>query len=218
MLALVAVAVLLPESRSEQRPSVDFAGVALSSAGLAGLTYGFIRAGQNSWTDAAALATIAAGLVVLVVFVAWERWLTGRAAGVRPLIELGLFRSAGFTWGTVLATLVSFAMFGIFFAMPQYFQEVRGLDAMGSGLRLLPMIGGHGGRHDRQHPAGDAAARPDGRARWPARRSWSRRGSRSWPIALAVGATTTVCQRHRVRGGVARGGRPGARDWPCRRR
>jgi MFS transporter, DHA2 family, multidrug resistance protein len=33
-------------------------------------------------------------------------------------------------------------MFGIFFAMPLYFQEVRGLDAMGSGLRLLPMIGG----------------------------------------------------------------------------
>jgi MFS transporter, DHA2 family, multidrug resistance protein len=33
-------------------------------------------------------------------------------------------------------------MFGLFFAMPQYFQEVRGVDAMGSGLRLLPMIGG----------------------------------------------------------------------------
>ena len=53
-----------------------------------------------------------------------------------------MFRSAGFTWGTILSTLVSFAMFGIFFAMPQYFQEVRGVNAMGSGLRLLPMIGG----------------------------------------------------------------------------
>jgi MFS transporter, DHA2 family, multidrug resistance protein len=119
--------------------------VLLSSAGLIGLTYGFIRVGETSWTNAAALATIAAGLVVLVVFVAWERRLTRRAIGsesVRPLIELGLFRSAGFTWGTALATLVSFAMFGIFFAMPQYFQEVRGADAMGSGLRLLPMIGG----------------------------------------------------------------------------
>ena len=38
--------------------------------------------------------------------------------------------------------MVSFVMFGIFFVMPQYFQEVRGADAMGSGLRLLPMIGG----------------------------------------------------------------------------
>jgi MFS transporter, DHA2 family, multidrug resistance protein len=151
-LALVAVIVLLPESRSAERPGVDVLGVILSSGGLAGLTYGFIKAGQDGWTDAAALGTIAAGVAVLAVLVGWERWLTGRwqaGAGddlrggkVRPLIELRLFRSAGFTWGTALATLVSFAMFGIFFVMPQYFQEVRGADAMGSGLRLLPMIGG----------------------------------------------------------------------------
>jgi EmrB/QacA subfamily drug resistance transporter len=142
VLALIAVAVLLPESRSEQRLRLDAGGVLLSSAGLAGLTYGFIEAGQNGWSDTAALTTIAAGVAVLAAFVAWERWLTRRAGSVRPLIELGLFRSAGFTWGTTLATLVSFAMFGIFFAMPQYFQEVQGANAMGSGLRLLPMIGG----------------------------------------------------------------------------
>jgi MFS family permease len=142
VLALIAVAVLLPESRSEQRPGFDVGGVILSSAGLTGLTYGFIRAGQDGWTDTGALAAIAAGAVVLGVFVAWERWLTGRAGTVRPLIELRLFRSAGFTWGTTLATLTSFAMFGIFFAMPQYFQEVQGANALGSGLRLLPMIGG----------------------------------------------------------------------------
>ncbi len=142
VLALIAVTVLLPESRSAQRPSVDALGVILSSAGLTGLTYGFIKAGQDGWTDTAALATIAGGVVVLGVLVAWERWLTSREGKIRPLIELRLFRSAGFTWGTTLATLISFAMFGIFFAMPQYFQEVRGADAMGSGLRLLPMIGG----------------------------------------------------------------------------
>ena len=152
VLAVIAVAFLLPESRSADRPGIDVVGVILSSAGLAGLTYGFIKAGQDGWTDAAALATIAAGAVVLAVLVAWERWLTGRdrtgsggslrGGAIRPLIELRLFRSAAFTWGTILATLVSFAMFGIFFAMPQYFQEVRGADAMGSGLRLLPMIGG----------------------------------------------------------------------------
>ena len=114
-LALIAVAILLPESRSAQRPGVDVLGVILSSAGLAGLTYGFIKAGQDGWTDAGALGTIAAGAAVLAVLVAWERWLTGRneaaVAGsphggrqvaIRPLIELRLFRSAGFTWGTVL--------------------------------------------------------------------------------------------------------------------
>jgi EmrB/QacA subfamily drug resistance transporter len=142
VLALIAVVVLLPESRSAQQLRLDAGGVLLSSAGLAALTYGFIEAGQNGWTDTAALTTIAAGVVVLVLFVAWERWLTRRAGSVRPLIEVGLFRSAAFTWGTTLATLVSFAMFGIFFAMPQYFQEVQGANAMGSGLRLLPLIGG----------------------------------------------------------------------------
>jgi EmrB/QacA subfamily drug resistance transporter len=152
VLALIAVAFLLPESRSPERPNVDFLGVILSSAGLAGLTYGFIKAGQDGWTNDMALGTIAAGVAVLAVLIGWERWLTGRylatedgsprGGAIRPLIELRLFRSAGFTWGTVLSTLVSFAMFGIFFAMPQYFQEVRGADAMGSGLRLLPMIGG----------------------------------------------------------------------------
>jgi DHA2 family multidrug resistance protein-like MFS transporter len=142
VLALIAVAVLLPESRSEQRLRLDAGGVLLSSAGLAGLTYGFIEAGQKGWTDTGALTTIVAGIAVLAGFVAWERWLTRRAGSVRPLIELRLFRSRGFTWGTTLATLTSFAMFGIFFAMPQYFQEVQGANAMGSGLRLLPLIGG----------------------------------------------------------------------------
>ena len=150
--ALIAVAFLMPESRSAQRPGIDVAGVLISSAGLAGLTYGFIRAGQEGWSNAGAIAAIAAGAVALAAFAAWEHLLTRRSAetaagtgspgAVRPLIELALFRSAGFTWGTILATLVSFAMFGIMFAMPQYFQEVRGADAFGSGLRMLPMIGG----------------------------------------------------------------------------
>jgi MFS transporter, DHA2 family, multidrug resistance protein len=151
-LALIAVVFLMPESRSERRPRLDVPGIAISSAGLTGLTYGFIKAGQNGWGNAAALATIGAGVVVLTAFVAWERVATRRGAGEgaesqpsrapRPLIELPLFRSAGFSWGTILATMVSFAMFGIMFAMPQYFQEIRGVNALGSGLRMLPMIGG----------------------------------------------------------------------------
>src|SRR6476619_3623847 len=152
VLAVIAVAMLLPESRSAERLRIDVVGVIPSSAGLAALTYGFIKAGQDGWSDSIAVGTIAAGVAVLAVLVAWERWLTGRnRAGnggslrggvIRPLIALRLFRSASFTWGTTLSTLVSFAMFGIFFAMPLYFQEVRGVNAMGSGLRLLPMIGG----------------------------------------------------------------------------
>ncbi len=222
-LALIAVAILLPESRSAQRPGVDFLGVILSSAGLTGLTYGFIKAGQDGWTDTAALATIAAGVTVLAVLVAWERWLTGRygpgadgadagnhrggrGVTVRPLIELRLFRSAGFTWGTVLSTLVSFAMFGIFFAMPQYFQEVQGVNAMGSGLRLLPMIGGMiigmiGGTvlargDDPPRPSREGMASPrkaaDGQVRGPlaSAKGLVTVGFTIMAVTLAFGATT----------------------------
>lgn len=62
--------------------------------------------------------------------------------GKVPLVDLSLFRGRGFVWGSVLSTIVSFAMFGLMFALPQYFQAVLGSDALGTGLRLLPLIGG----------------------------------------------------------------------------
>jgi MFS transporter, DHA2 family, multidrug resistance protein len=140
-LALIAVAVLMPDSRSEHRPRLDATGVVISSAGLVALVYGLIRAGEDGWGDATALATMAAGVVVLAAFYLWERRVSGRPGG-QSLVPLSLFESAGFTWGTILATLVSFALFGILFAMPLYFRDVRGLDSLGAGVRLLPMIGG----------------------------------------------------------------------------
>jgi len=42
----------------------------------------------------------------------------------------------------MLATMVSFAIFGLLFALPQYFQAVNGVDTFSTGLRLLPLIGG----------------------------------------------------------------------------
>jgi len=139
--ALAAVVLLMPESRSERRPRLDVAGVGISSVGLAVLVYGIIRAGENGWGDAAALATMAGGAAILAGFAAWERHVSRRPDG-QPLVQLTLFQSAGFTWGTILSTLVSFALFGILFAMPLYFRDVRGLDSLGAGVRLLPMIGG----------------------------------------------------------------------------
>jgi MFS transporter, DHA2 family, multidrug resistance protein len=140
IIAVIAVTWLMPETRAERRPRFDLPGTLISSAGLAVLTYGVIKAGQNGWSDAAAIATMAAGAVVLVAFVAWERLTTRR--GGQPLVDLSLFRSAGFAWGTTLSTMVQFALFGITFAMPQFFLDVRGLDSLASGIRMLPLIGG----------------------------------------------------------------------------
>ena len=53
VIALAAVTLLLPESRATKRPRIDLPGIVISSAGLTALTYGFIRAGQDGWSDTA---------------------------------------------------------------------------------------------------------------------------------------------------------------------
>jgi MFS transporter, DHA2 family, multidrug resistance protein len=135
-LAVVAVIVLLPESRSSERRRVDLVGVALSAGGLALLTYGVITTGDRGWSDGAALAEMLGGALALAAFVLWELRVEA------PLVDLRLFRSRAFTWGATLSSVVSFVMFGLLFAAPLYFQVVRGTDAMGSGIRLLPLIAG----------------------------------------------------------------------------
>ena len=141
VLGLIAVAVLVPESRASRPPALDPVGVAASVAGLVGVTYGLIEAGQHGWGNPVALASIIAGVVVLAGFFAWERSLSGRPGG-QPLVDPALFRSRSYTWGVILIAVAVLAMMGMLFTMPQYFQGVVGTDAMGSGVRLLPLIGG----------------------------------------------------------------------------
>jgi hypothetical protein len=124
--------------RRDRRPALDPVGVVLSGAGLTGITHAFIQWRNNDWSSTSALVITLAGCAVLVAFIGWEHHI----GDSRQLVELGLFRSAGFSWGALLATFVTFAMFGIMFAMPQYFQEVHGTSPMGSWLRGLPLIGG----------------------------------------------------------------------------
>ncbi|MGA7987914.1 MAG: DHA2 family efflux MFS transporter permease subunit, partial [Candidatus Dormiibacterota bacterium] len=141
VIGVVAIATLVPESRAGERPGIDLVGVGLSVAGLVALTYGLISAGEDGWTEARALVSIFAGIAVLAGFFGWERRLT-RRPGRQPLLDLSLFHSASFTWGVLLAAFAVLSLIGVIFTLPQYFQGVVGTDAMGSGLRLLPLIGG----------------------------------------------------------------------------
>ncbi len=141
LLGLIVALVLVPESRAPVRPKLDPVGIVASTVGLVGVTYGLIEAGQNGWSDATALVPMIAGAAVLVGFFLWENWLSRRPGG-QPLVDLALFRSRFFTWGVILAATAGLAMIGVLFTMPQYFQGIVGTDAMGSGIRLLPLIGG----------------------------------------------------------------------------
>jgi EmrB/QacA subfamily drug resistance transporter len=141
VVGLGAAAILVPESRSPRRPGVDVAGIAVSVAGLVTLTYGFIEAGQDGWGSVPALSLMGAGIALVVGFIVHERRLDARPGG-RPLVDLALFTSRSYVWGVVLAAIAVIAMIGAIFTLPQYFQGVMGTDALGSGLRLLPLIGG----------------------------------------------------------------------------
>jgi MFS transporter, DHA2 family, multidrug resistance protein len=141
LVGLMATFRLLPESRAHERPAVDLAGLAASVVGMVALVYGLIQAGEHGWGSPAALLEMVGGVVVLVGFFAWERRLSRRPGG-QPLVDVNLFRSRSYTWGVILAAVAIFAMIGVLFTMPQYFQGVLGTDAMGSGVRLLPLIGG----------------------------------------------------------------------------
>lgn len=141
LLALVAVAALVPESRASIRPRVDLLGVALSAIGLVGLMYGIVQAGDQGWTSPAAVGPATAGLAILAAFVLWERRLAASAGG-QPLVDLALFRSRSFTWGVILTAFGAIGLFGVLFVLPQYAEAIQGQDPQGAGLRLLPSIAG----------------------------------------------------------------------------
>ncbi len=141
LLGFAAALVLLPEFRAPQRPAFDLTGIAASVVGLVAVTYGLIRAGQDGWSNPGALLMILVGIAILTGFLAWERRLTLRPGG-KPLLDMTLFSSASFTWGAIFAAMSFLSLIGVLFTMPQYFQGVLATTAMGSGLRLLPLVAG----------------------------------------------------------------------------
>jgi EmrB/QacA subfamily drug resistance transporter len=136
IIGLIAVAFLVPESRDPSARPIDIVGGLLSTVGLVALVYGVIAAPRRGWGDVLVLAAIGVGLVLLVAFVGWER------RHPYPMIDLKLFGRPRFLWGTLSATIAGFALFGLLFTLPQYFQAVQGHDALDTGLRLLPLMAG----------------------------------------------------------------------------
>jgi EmrB/QacA subfamily drug resistance transporter len=136
IVAFVAAAVLVPESRDPSAPRLDVWGSLLSVSGLGALVYGIIQAPADGWGDAEVVTALAAGVVLLGTFVLVE------TRTRQPMIDLGLFRNRVFIWGAIGATFISLGMTGVLFVVPQDLQAVLGHDAFGTGLRVLPMVAG----------------------------------------------------------------------------
>ncbi|MGW0175251.1 MFS transporter [Rhodococcus sp. NPDC003322] len=133
---VVAVAALVPESRSKQKIPFDLPGAGLASTGLFALTYGLTRAGTSGWSDAVTLCALAVAAALLAAFAVRLR------IAAHPLVDPSLFTVREFTWGATLSTLMTLVMFGLFFALPQLLQSVQGNDALTTGVKLLPLIAG----------------------------------------------------------------------------
>jgi EmrB/QacA subfamily drug resistance transporter len=134
--ALVLGSWVVRESRDpEAHGSFDLPGVALLSATLFAVVWGLIKAQTYGFGDALPLGFFAGAVVLATAFLLRER----RTA--HPLLPLGVFRSVSVSAGTVLVTLGFFALFGAFFYLTLYLQQVHGMGPVDAGVRLLPMTG-----------------------------------------------------------------------------
>ncbi len=140
LVGLGAVVALVPETRAANRLRVDGLGLALASLELVGLMYGAIQAGDRGWWQWTALGSIVVGLGTLAIFGLCERHLGWR--GRQPLVDVGLFRSRGFAWGSVLTGFGMMGLFGVMFALPQYYQAIQAMTPEMTGFRLLSLVAG----------------------------------------------------------------------------
>jgi EmrB/QacA subfamily drug resistance transporter len=152
---VLLVSFLIKESRDqEEKPELDWGGVVLSVLGLLSLVFGIIESETYGWFRAKEIFSIGSqavnlgsvsivvpaiilGLVILAGFVFYERAVERR--GHTPLVSMKLFSNHQFTSGTVTTAILGLGSTGLFFAFPIFFQAVRGLDALHTGVALLPM-------------------------------------------------------------------------------
>ncbi|GAA2157754.1 DHA2 family efflux MFS transporter permease subunit [Kitasatospora kazusensis] len=133
LVSLIAVALLVPESKDPDATRLDWPGALLQAIGVMGVVYGIIEQPTYGW-DGRTLVPLIGGLVFVAAFLLWQR----RAAV--PLMDLRIFANRTFTWGTIAFAVISFAQAGILFVVSPFLQVIQGNDAQGTGLRLLPMI------------------------------------------------------------------------------
>jgi len=134
LVALVAGLLLIPESRDSSGARLDLLGAALSTAGLATLVYAIIEAPVHGWTSLTTLGSVAASVVLLGAFWAWQQHTPS------PLLPPSLVRDRRVGGSVVVIAILAFALYGVLFSLTQYLQFVLRYEPLEAGLRLLPII------------------------------------------------------------------------------
>ena len=132
-LAVIAAAPrFLPET-ARQPGRFDVAGALTSTAGMSALVYAFIRAASHGWSDSLTIAAFAAAGTLLAAFLVIE------ARSAHPVTPLRLFADRGRSASYLIRLLLVAGMFGMFFFLTQFLQEVLGFSPLRAGIAFLPM-------------------------------------------------------------------------------
>jgi EmrB/QacA subfamily drug resistance transporter len=134
IVVILAAPLFLPET--ERQPGhFDLIGALTSTAGMTSLVYGIIRAASDGWSNQVALAALAAAVVLLALFVVRE----SRAR--QPITPLRLFADRGRAGSYITRLLLVAGMFGMFFFLTQFVQDILHFSPLQAGIAFLPMTG-----------------------------------------------------------------------------
>lgn len=112
--------------------ALDTLGIVLAPLAFASLSFGISESTHYGWTGAPTVIAITVGLVALALFI-WRE-----LTFPHPLLELRVFRSRDFTMAIVTQWVAFGSMFGSFFLIPLFLQQVRGYGSFESGLVTIP--------------------------------------------------------------------------------
>ncbi|MFF5637060.1 MFS transporter [Streptomyces sp. NPDC012825] len=131
---LVALALRLPKPQpAAARGTLDVLGAVLVTAATGTLTFSLVRAGDKGWLTASTLGLVLAAAVLYALFV----WRQKSAAA--PLMDIGLLTRRPVATGTLLILVATALMITVFFLGTFYLQDVRGHNALTTGLLFLPV-------------------------------------------------------------------------------
>ena len=130
---IVSQLVIKESKDTSHEQSIDLPGLVTSGAGLFALTYALIEGNKHGWTSPEILGLFAAAAVLLVAFVLLEHFQR------LPMLDLSLFKNGSFVGANLVAMLVSLGMFGVFFFVSLYIQNILGWTPTQAGASFLPM-------------------------------------------------------------------------------
>lgn len=115
-----------------QRVHLDLPGAVTSSIGLGSLVYGFHHAATHGWSDGVTMGTLLAGVLGLAIFAVIE------TRSPEPLIPFWVFRDRNRGGAYLTQLVIGAALFGMFFLVTLFFQNVLGYGALRAGMAFVP--------------------------------------------------------------------------------